>query len=72
MLIYDFINLIQDSNIEIHDINIPVNTAATNQTNLIFTRLPPRFDSEVMTEITGTRLNLIINKMINGIGESEW
>nr|CAI5846227.1 unnamed protein product [Callosobruchus analis] len=49
----------EDSNVDIHELDIPVNAVATALKDFVSKRLPPLFDAEVMSEmeeIAGTRI----------------
>lgn len=53
----------EDPNVDIHELDIPVNAVATALKDFVSKRLPPLFDSEVMSEmedIAGTRLKPMV------------
>ncbi|XP_060516601.1 rho GTPase-activating protein 190 [Cylas formicarius] len=53
----------EDCNVDIHELDIPVNAVATALKDFVSKRLPPLFDSEVMNEmeeIAGTRMKPMV------------
>lgn len=43
--------MILDSNVDIHELDIPVNAVATALKDFVSKRLPPLFEEDVMSEL---------------------
>lgn len=46
-----FLIYYSDSNVDIHELDIPVNAVATALKDFVSKRLPPLFEEEVMSEL---------------------
>ncbi|XP_066261136.1 rho GTPase-activating protein 190 [Euwallacea similis] len=58
-----FVKFEEDSNVDIHELDIPVNAVATALKDFVSKRLPPLFDENVLTEmeeIAGTRMKPMV------------